>query len=568
MLENINLDKLKTLSNEQLEILADEIRSYILSIVSKNGGHLASNLGMVELTIAIHKVFNAPLDKIIFDVSHQSYTHKILTNRYDSFKNLRKLDGISGFTKYSESKYDAYEAGHSSTAISAGLGYLEAKKYTPNKIGEVVSIVGDASIFNGLSFEALNYLTNHPELKMIIILNDNEMGISKNIPTFNKSNLFTTLGFEYYGIIDGHDIVELVKYLEMARNINKSVVIHVKTKKGKGYLPAEMDEDGTWHGVSKFDLETGELENNANLTTYGNVISNHLINQINNNKDLEKRLRVITPAMTLGSGLEDFAKKCPNNFIDVGLAEENACLMAASMAHSNLIPIVFCYSTFLQRAYDELVHDIARPNEHVILCVDHAGIVSGDGDTHQGLFDLGYLYSMPNMTIYAPNDASTALGMIDYAINNQNGPVVIRYSKEKIDFNESYQQFIPKWNKIGSSNQVIITYGILYNEVAKYINDNNLDITLVNALTINPLDCEMLDSLVDCDLYIYEEVYKNGCLGDRILSYYNSINKLVNITKVCLDDTFLEVGTRNELLERYHISLTDLMKVIGDKFVK
>ena len=563
MLENMTLNKLKTLSIQQLDSLAEEIREYILKVVSTNGGHLASNLGMVELTIAIHKVFNAPFDKIIFDVSHQCYAHKILTGRYDEFQNLRKLNGISGFTKYSESEFDAFEAGHSSTAISAGLGYLEAKKNFDESIGHVVAIVGDASIFNGLSFEALNYLTNNPNQKMIIILNDNEMGISKNIPTFDKSNLFTTLGFEYYGIIDGHDILEVSRYLEMSKTCKKSVVIHVKTQKGKGFLPAELDELGLWHGVNKFDLENKSLVTEDGKTSYGKVLAKHLISLVKND-DANKFIRVITPAMMLGSGLEEFFTECPNNFIDVGLAEENACLMAASMAHSGLIPIVFCYSTFLQRGYDQLVHDIARTKEHVVICIDHAGIVSNDGDTHQGIFDLGYLYSIPNITILSPYDASSAISMLDYAINEIDGPVVIRYSKEKIDNSIIINKFNPIWLKYGNSNNIIITYGVLFDETIKFINENNINVSVVNALTINPLDVKMLNEIKKSNLFVYEEVYKNGSLGDRIMSYYNDLNIQVNLKKISLNDTFLEVGSRSELLEKYHISLKDLMKAIGD----
>lgn len=289
MLEEINLIDLKKLNYEQLDSLAKEIREEIITVVSKNGGHLASNLGIVELTIALHKVFESPKDKIIFDVSHQSYTHKILTGRYQSFASLRKFKGISGFTKYDESIHDAFEAGHSSTAISAGLGYLEAKKEFPDQIGDVIAVVGDASIVNGLSFEALNYLGDHKDQKMIIILNDNEMGISKNVgslaksynnirtkgkmrfirkitpikvkkaleSTFYEINLFNSLGFQYFEKIDGHNLKELVKYLTYAKNAKESVILHIMTKKGKGYLPAEKDELGSWHGVSPFDIKTG-----------------------------------------------------------------------------------------------------------------------------------------------------------------------------------------------------------------------------------------------------------------------------------------------------------------------
>ena len=377
MLEEINLIDLKKLNYEQLDSLAKEIREEIITVVSRNGGHLASNLGIVELTIALHMVFESPKDKIIFDVSHQSYAHKILTGRYKNFESLRKFKGISGFTRYDESIHDAFEAGHSSTAISAGLGYLEAKKEFPDQIGDVIAVVGDASIVNGLSFEALNYLGDHKDQKMIIILNDNEMGISKNVgslaksynnirtkgkmrfirkitpikvkkaleSTFYEINLFNSLGFQYFEKIDGHNLKELVKYLTYAKNAKESVILHIMTKKGKGYLPAEKDELGSWHGVSPFDIKTGVQKNDSNNTTYGHLLAEYLIDFATNNNN-GRLLRVITPAMTLGSGLENFAKTCTKQFIDVGIAEENATVMAASMAHAGLLPIYFVMRPF------------------------------------------------------------------------------------------------------------------------------------------------------------------------------------------------------------------------------
>lgn len=562
MLKNIDHQTLNNLSNNELDSLSNEIREYIIQVVSKNGGHLSSNLGVVELTIALHKVFDVSKDKIIFDVSHQSYTHKILTNRYDDFKNLRKLNGLSGFTKYLESPFDAFEAGHSSTAISAGIGYLEAKEVLKDQIGDVICVVGDASIFNGLSFEGLNFLTNHPEYKLIIVLNDNEMGISKNSPSFNMSSFFASLGFEYYGIIDGHDIIELSKYLTMAKSIKKSVIIHVKTQKGKGFLPAEKDQIGLWHAVNGFDLETASLYKDDKISL-GNVIANELM-EIIQFSNYASKIRVITPAMTLGCGLENLAKKYPDNFIDVGLAEENACVFAAAIAHAKLIPIVFCYSTFLQRAYDELLHDVARTSEHVIFCVDHAGIVSFDGDTHQGIFDLGYLYSIPNVKILAPNDASMATSMIHYAINHLDGPVFIRYSKEKVTNLVCDYQYNPSWLKYGNFNKVIITYGVLFNELKNAISNHQIEASLINAHSIDPLDEKMLESIKNNQIFVYEEVFNHGSLGDRILNYYNQKGYNVSLKKISLDDTYLEVGSREELLEKYHLSLNDLKKVIGD----
>lgn len=597
MLEEINLIDLKKLNYEQLDSLAKEIREEIITVVSKNGGHLASNLGIVELTIALHKVFESPKDKIIFDVSHQSYTHKILTGRYQSFASLRKFKGISGFTKYDESIHDAFEAGHSSTAISAGLGYLEAKKEFPDQIGDVIAVVGDASIVNGLSFEALNYLGDHKDQKMIIILNDNEMGISKNVgslaksynnirtkgkmrfirkitpikvkkaleSTFYEINLFNSLGFQYFEKIDGHNLKELVKYLTYAKNAKESVILHIMTKKGKGYLPAEKDELGSWHGVSPFDIKTGIQKKDSTNTTYGHLLAEYLINfAIHDAKG--KLLRVITPAMTLGSGLENFAKTCAKQFIDVGIAEENAAVMAASMAHAGLLPVLFCYATFLQRAYDEILHDIARSKEHVIICVDHAGVVSNDGDTHQGIFDLAYFNSIPHLTILSPKDGSEAISMLDYAINEVKTPVIIRYSKEKIAKDVVKYQYLPKWMMEGEGSTVVITYGILYQEAKKYIKEHDLKVAIVNASILSNLDEELLIKLATDEkkLIVYEEVYRKGSLGDAILRFYNGTNLYPKIKLLAFGETYLEVGTREELLREYKISLDDLRKEIGD----
>lgn len=597
MLKDISLEKLKSLNIDQLDSLSNEIREAIIKAVSENGGHLASNLGVVELTVALHKVFNSPVDKIIFDVSHQSYAHKILTGRLDDFKNLRKFNGLSGFTKYSESIHDVYEAGHSSTAISAGLGYLEAKKSFPNEIGEVIAIVGDASITNGLSFEAINYLGEHTEQKMIIILNDNEMGISKNVGSLAKryneirargkmrlirkitplwlkkalkSNfydfkLFHSLGFQYFEKIDGHNIKELIQYLTYAKNSKQSVVLHVVTKKGKGYKFAEEDISGVWHGVGPFDIETGKQLSLSDKVSYGKVISDYLSDYIEKS-ERGNLIRVITPAMALGSGLEKIMEKHPDKFIDVGLAEENAAVMASSMAHAGLVPVLFCYSTFLQRAYDEILHDIARPSEHVVICVDRAGIVSGDGDTHQGIFDLAYLNSIPNLKIFAPRCANDALGMLKYAIENENGPVVIRYSKEKIEEATDVTPFKPEWEVIRDGKDFIITYGVLVDEVIELIDKNNLNIGIINAQVLSTVDENIINELVrrGSKIITYEEVIENGSLTDGLYRYCYKNNKKLNIKSVILPNSYLETGTRDELMKEYKISKLELMKAIGE----
>ena len=591
------IQQIKQMNDEELQTLARQIRTTIIETVSQNGGHLASNLGVVELTIALHKVFDSPKDKLIFDVSHQTYAHKIITGRLNQFTTLRKYKGLSGFSKYAESIHDAFEAGHSSTAISAGLGYLEAKKSYPEQIGEVIAIVGDASIANGLSFEALNYLGDHKEQKMIIIINDNAMGISKNVGSLARSyhrvrtrgkftilhhhlsaqtrsllkstiydiGLFASLGFEYFEKIDGHSISELVQYLEYAKSTPNSIVLHVITQKGKGYELAEEDQLGSWHGVEPFDIATGKPKKRESGTSYGKLLSNQLITYVAN-KSYGSLIRVITPAMSLGSGLESFSQAYPNQFIDVGIAEENAALIAGAMAHAGLVPVLFIYATFLQRAYDELMHDIARTNEHVVICIDHAGIVSADGDTHQGIFDLAYLDSIPNLQILAPRDAQQALSMLEYAIEEASGPVVIRYPKQIICPKYALQKYQLEWEKIIDGSTLIVTYGRLVDEVMVWIDEKQLSVGLVNAHSIAPLDEKCIDKLVKQQkkIIIYEEVIPSGSLGSRILRYLNQTHQQLDVQMVCLPFAYLEVGTREELMKKYHITLEDVEKAMGE----
>lgn len=598
LLEDISIEELKKMSYEQLNELALLVRNRIIETVSQNGGHLASNLGVVELTIALHKVFDSPKDKLIFDVSHQIYTHKLLTQRCKSFSTLRKFEGISGFARYSESAHDAFEAGHSSTAISAGLGYLEAKKEYPDEIGEVIAIVGDASIANGLSFEAINYLGDHKNQKMIIIINDNAMGISKNVgalarsynhirtkgkfrrlrniiplkikkalkSTFYDINIFNSLGFQYFEKIDGHNIKEMVKYLTYAKNCKESVVLHIMTKKGKGYAFSENDKTGRWHGVDPFDIQTGNSLVQSKGKSFGKIIANYLQNYIAT-ADNGHLLRIITPAMALGSGLNELARNCAREFIDVGLAEENATLMAASMAHAGLIPILFIYSTFLQRSYDELLHDIGRTNQHVVLCVDRAGIVENDGDTHQGIFDIAYLSSIPNFKILSPSTASQAVSMLKYAIEDCSGPVAIRYPKQNIEEEIKEFTYQPKWTILQEGNSYVITYGRLLQDVKQFFAENSIREGIVDASSIVPLDIECLNQVImnSKKIIVYEEVIQTGCLGSKILQYLNDKNIHIHIKLIALHDTYLETGNRLELMKKYNISLEDLKKAIGDE---
>lgn len=587
---------LKSLSTKELQELSDDIRKFILENVSKTGGHLSSNLGVVELTIALHYVFNSPHDKIIFDVGHQSYVHKILTGRSAGFKNLRKKNGLSGFIKYNESIHDVWEAGHSSTSLSAAAGFLEAKEAGAD-IGEVITLIGDGSVQNGLSFEALNYIGSQKKQKAIIIINDNDMSISMNVGRLAKSfskirikrsysilkkvtprfiqhflkkfknglrgfvydtNIFSSLGYKYYGPIDGHNFKELINYFEFAKRSKTSVVLHIKTIKGKGYSPSENDNVGTWHGVGPFNLEDGSLINNTkeNLISWGKGICDILIDIAKSNNNI----RVITPAMVSGSNLSEFKALNEDLLIDVGIAEEHAVVMAAGMARNNVIPFVSIYSTFLQRAYDQISHDVCRSNNHVIFLIDRAGLNGGDGSTHQGIFDVSFLSHLPNMVITMPKDLNQAKSLIDFALN-YDGPIAIRYPKGNVNIEPLKQENVTlgKWNiELPLKKTNVITYGDqvdIYKERLL-----NKSVGLINALFIKPIDLNLLKQLAGKRVIIVEEVIKNGSLASLIMEANNKYNLNIKIESFAIDDIYLDSGTTDELRKELKIDVESVLK--------
>ena len=592
---------LKKLKIKDLEQLSQDIRKYIIDSVSITGGHLSSNLGIVDLTIAIHKVFDTPKDKIIFDVSHQCYTHKILTGRANDFDKLRKLNGLSGFQKREESAHDAYEAGHSSTSLSAALGMALARDLKHKK-NNVIAVIGDGSMGNGLAYEALNHIGS-TKTKLIIILNDNEMSISKNVGALHnnldkirannnynhakdktknilnhipligskisnglkyfKSSikkiylkdgyLFEELGIKYYGPINGHDYKEMLAYLEMAKKEEEPVLIHVITEKGKGYKPCEGDSLGLWHGVGPFEVETGNfIKTKGNKVTWSEVISNHLIELTKKNKEL----MVITPAMAGGSKLLKYKELYPNNFIDAGIAEEHALVLANGMALEGLIPVVSIYSTFLQRGYDQVLHDIARMNSHVIIGIDRAGIVGEDGETHQGIYDLTFLLPIPNLIISTPKD-STEAGNLLYTAMLSKRPFAIRYSKDELDYSKEKYKIIPigSWETItkGKDN-VLITYGSLLDK-AKQIKENlhkcNIDLSIVNARYQKPIDTKLFNSLLKeyQNIFIYEETTYINSLGSYLVNYSNEKKYKGNITIFSIPDEYIQQGKKEEVLQ-------------------
>lgn len=596
---------LKKMSVFELEELSRNIRNFLIDKISITGGHLSSNLGIVDLTIAIHKVFNAPKDKIIFDVGHQSYTHKILTGRAHEFDKLRQYNGLSGFQKMSESIYDAYEAGHSSTSLSAALGYAIARDLDKKK-HNVVAIIGDGSIGNGLAYEALNHIGSL-NTKLIVILNDNEMSISKNVGAIHntldkiRSNfknekikkvpylgkkiksgtklikesfkkiymkegyLFEEFGFTYYGPINGHDYDEMINYLEMAKKSNRPVLLHVITEKGKGYKYAESDIEGIWHGISPFDKETGIIKSkNDGLISWSEVISNHLIDIAKTNKDII----AITPAMANGSKLNKFKEIYKDRFIDVGIAEEHALVMANSMAIAGKKPFVSIYSTFLQRGYDQVFHDIARMDSNVVIGIDRAGIVGEDGETHQGLYDIAFLNHIPNMIIAAPKNSSEAKGILEFAFNSKH-PFAIRYSKQRIEYNnESLVISDYSWEEIKKgSDAVIITYGDFVNNakiIANNLKKDKLNIGIINARFIKPIDTSMLDKIIKAKkpIIVYEEACLIGSLGSMISSYI--VNSNTKIKCFGIKDTFVKQGKYDIIIKKLGLDVDTMTSNIKE----
>lgn len=601
---------------KSLEALSSDIRKFLLENISKTGGHLSSNLGVVDLTIAMLKVFDYKEDKFIFDVGHQSYTYKILTGRVNEFNTLRKLNGLSGFQSISESKYDVYDAGHSSTSISAGLGFAISRDLD-NKNYNVISIIGDGSISNGLAYEALNHLGDL-QTKQIIILNDNQMSISKNVGALHNfldqirsskkysitktntkevlskskvgnilknmigstkdlfkkiylknANIFDEFGIEYYGPINGHDYKELLKYLEMAKKIDKPVILHVITQKGKGYEYAEKDNIGKFHGISSFDIQTGEVINKNNLPSYSEIISSYVYSYAKKDKDII----CITPGMCYGSKLEIIKDKLPNQFIDVGIAEEHAFLLANSLAVSGKKPFVFIYSTFMQRAYDEIVHDIARMNSDVTFLIDRAGFVPCDGATHQGVYDIPMLLSIPNMIVTMPSSPVEANNLI-YTSLKCKTPFAIRYNKInlKSDFEKTKELEIGSWEIVSKGiDGYIITYGDFINN-ALIIKDKllkeNINLSIINARFLKPYDKDMFASILKDNkpIFIYEESPVIGSLGSFLLLDEN-INNFKSIIKVFgIKDMFLTHATREELIKSQELDIDSIYEKIKKEF--
>lgn len=596
---------LKNYSISQLNTLCSDIREFLIDNLSATGGHLASNLGIVELTVAMHYVFDSPKDKMIFDVGHQSYIHKILTGRADKFTSLRQLGGISGYQKRNESKHDPFEAGHSSTSIAAALGFAYARDLD-NEKNDVIAIIGDGSLTGGLAFEALNNIETLKS-KVIVILNDNEMSISKNVgglsnflknvrlshsyETASKSykifltktklgkklfdisynikekfkrkindNIFTNLNIDYLGPVDGHNIEELIRALKKAKNSKKSILVHVLTKKGKGYLPAETNASA-WHGVGSFNKETGELKKSS-LPSLSQIVSDTVYEFMQQDDSIV----TITPAMINGSKLEKIFKDFPNRSIDTGITESFATTLACAISLNNKKVFLPIYSSFLQRAYDNINHDIARMNAHVVIGIDRAGLVGEDGETHHGVFDISFLNSIPNMVICMGKDSEEIRNLLYTGFYKQDKPFCIRYERDSIEFNKTEFKELPvgTWEylqKVKGCKNTVISYGTDVSKLYEKLKDKNINI--INARYIKPIDKNILKELIRTKqkIYIYETNIKTNSLGTNILEYFNHKEAKNKIKLTGIDNKYINHGKINELKKELNL---DIEKTVED----
>ena len=590
---------LKELDIRQLNELAGEIRQFLINSISQTGGHLSSNLGVVELTIALHYVFNSPEDKIFFDVGHQSYVHKILTGRANQFATLRKYGGLSGFQKRCESEHDCFEAGHSSTALSAAIGMAVARDLNHQNF-HVIPVIGDAAMVGGESLEALNHLGSINN-KVIIILNDNQMAIGKSIGGFGEflssvrisgtynnlkedyrnltshnkfgqmifnvskrikdfvkhglidDTIFEDFGVEYLGPVNGHNFDDLIRVLNLAKNSKSSVVVHVVTKKGRGYKFAENDKSGKWHGIAPFNIADGTLKNpgkNGKIS-WSKVVADYIEMKMASDQDIV----AITPAMIHGSAMDSLFKHYPDRCFDVGIAEEHALTFTCGLSLAKKKPFISVYSSFLQRAYDQINHDLARMDLSCLICVDRCGFVGADGPTHHGVFDLGILNQLPNVIICAPNDSANTKRFINTYLKNNDHPYILRIPRGEIENNEIEEdEILPigKW-QIDITNDydvTVISYGQNVTRINEYFKDKEIKIRLVNALYIKPMDTQMLQDIVDDKpLVVYETDLKINSLASNIAYYYSQNKILKNIYSFGVDDHYSTQGTIDEILK-------------------
>ena len=611
VLDRVNSpEDVKKLDDSELEELCFDIRKFLVESVSQTGGHLASNLGVVELSVALHKVFNSPQDQIVFDVGHQCYTHKILTGRKEQFPTLRQEGGISGFIRPIESEHDIFSSGHSSVSVSQAIGLAKAKKIKGEK-GKVIAIIGDGALTGGLAYEAFNNGAYGCE-NLIIILNDNKMSISRNVGSmtkhltnvrtskgyftlkkgvrrvlagipkignvlnrvltfinteirkkvYNDATFFEDLGFRYYGLIDGHDIESLVSVLNAAKEHNHSVVIHVNTTKGKGYNPAEKNPT-QFHGIGKFNVATGEsLSGGKNFSSaFGEAICNMA--------EKDGRICAVTAAMAEGTGLAEFADRFPKRFFDVGIAEQHAVTFSSGLAKNGLIPVFAVYSTFLQRSYDQLIHDVAMQGLKIIFAIDRAGLVGEDGESHQGVFDVSYLNTVPNLSVYSPSNYDELSFMLGQAVYHEDGASAIRYPRgsEKAmpsDYHYDNSDYTVFGNS--ASENCIITYGVEFSECYSALSElDNAFIIKLNK--IKPINRDVLNYIKsNKNVFFFEESIKSGSVGEALAAMLEENSISVSYRHICICDEFVKQASVDSQLKAYKLDKKSIVSIVKEGF--
>ena len=606
---------LKGLTNQELEQLSKEIRKFLIEKLSKTGGHIGPNLGVVELTIALHRCFESPKDKIIWDVGHQAYVHKILTGRASEFDTLRQFHGLSGFPKRGESEHDVWETGHSSTSLSAAMGMAIARDLKKEN-SYILPVIGDGALTGGMALEALNHI-GHEKKNMIVILNDNEMSIAPNVGalhtvlgrlrTAGKYNwvkdeleillkkvpavggklaataerikdslkylfvagmFFEELGFTYLGPVDGHNFEELFENLTNAKKIEGPVLLHVITKKGKGYQPAESDKTGTWHGTGPYKIETGAFVKPINPPPAWSSLVSETVRRL---ARTDSRIVAITPAMPVGSKLEGFASEFPDRMFDVGIAEQHAATVAAGLATQGMKPFLAIYSTFLQRAYDQVVHDICRQNLNVFIGIDRAGLVGADGETHQGVFDIAFLRHLPNLVLMMPKDENEGQHLVNTAVQYNDGPIAMRYARGNglgVPMDKELKTIeIGTWEVLKEGKDAaILTFGTtipMAMEASAILEKLGYSIKVVNARFIKPLDESLLSQILADNIPILtiEEAILQGGFGSSVLEFaHDHGHYQAIIDRMGIPDQFVEHGDVDELLNEIELTTESAVK--------
>lgn len=605
---------IRQLSIKELEALAAEIRAFLIESISRTGGHLSSNLGIVELTLALHVVFDSPRDRILFDVGHQSYVHKILTGRARQFSTLRQYKGLSGFQKRHESEHDCWEAGHSSTSLSAALGMAVARDLNGEHY-HIVPVIGDGAMASGMSMEALNQIGGE-ERNMIIIFNDNSMSISRNVGAMDvaftrlrTSRSYTTLkndlqqglstsrfgrsllkgmknfknaikdnvvdtsifgefNLDYIGPINGHDLSELIKVLKVAKQHKGPIVVHVLTKKGKGYPYAENDKEGAWHGVAPFDPNSGKplAALPAGHCSWSEAIARILCDLARDDRDIV----AITPAMKAGAKLDGFAREFPQRFFDCGIAEEHAMTFAAGLAASGKRPFISVYSSFLQRAYDQINHDVARMKLPVVIGIDRCGLVGEDGETHHGVFDITMLHAIPNLIMAQPKDVQEARALMKTAFSCAQ-PFCIRYPRGSVPYTKEEGEPAPvgtwtRWAPQREARVCVISYGSDIDRIISKVRANDMPVEIVNARYFKPLDEAMLDDILyrSIPVIVYESDMLDGGLSSAILQYINDHRICCHLIRIGIGDHYVEQGSIPQLRHAEKIDMNTLFKELEE----